>query len=115
MTLRSAVEIVDDVKRREVSPVEVVEAALERVHQLNPRLNAIVTLNPHALDDARALERRILAGEPVGSLAGVPVGIKDVTQVARLRTTFGSPLYRDHVPTDDALVVQRLRAADAII
>ena len=53
--------------------------------------------------------------EDVGPLAGVPVGIKDVTQVAGLRTTFGSPLYADHVPEEDALVVQRLRAAGAII
>ncbi len=92
-----------------------VEAALGRIATLNPRLNAIVTLNPQALDDARALEQRIARGEPVGPLAGVPVGIKDVTQVKGLRTTFGSPLYADHVPAQDALVVQRLRAADAII
>ena len=92
-----------------------IEEALQRVDQLNPRLNAIVTLNPQALDDAHALERRLEAGGSGGSLAGVPVGIKDVTQVGGLRTTFGSPLYKDHIPGEDALVVQRLRAADAII
>lgn len=113
--LLTATEIATRVAAGELSPVEVVEAALERVHRFNPRLNAIVTLNEHALDDARTLERRILAGESLGSLAGVPVGIKDVTQVAGLRTTFGSPLYQDHVPREDALVVQRLRAAGAII
>jgi amidase len=113
--MRSATEIAHLVARREVSPVEVVEEALRRVEQHNPLINAIVTLNPRALDDARDLERRIQAGEPAGLLAGVPVGIKDVTQVAGLRTTFGSPLYRDHVPDEDALVVQRLRAAGAII
>jgi amidase len=85
------------------------------VDQHNPRINAIVTLNPGALDDAGELERRIGRGEVPGSLAGVPVGIKDVTQVGGLRTTFGSPLYRDHVPPEDALVVQRLRQAGAII
>ncbi len=100
---------------REVSPVEIVEAALARVAEVNPVLNAIVTLNERAVDDARALERRIAKGEAVGPLAGVPVGIKDVTQVAGLRTTFGSPLYKDHVPAEDALVVQRLRSAGAII
>jgi amidase len=113
--LLTASEIAHKVAVRELSPVEVIEAALDRVHQLNPRLNAIVTLNEHALDDARELERRLAAGERPGPLAGVPVGIKDVTQVAGLRTTFGSPLYRDHVPSEDALIVQRLRAADAII
>lgn len=111
----TAAEIARQVTARETSPVAVVEAALARITELNPRLNAIVTLNPHALDDARALERRLAQGEPVGALAGVPVGIKDVTQVAGLRTTFGSPLYADHVPDRDALVVERLRAADAII
>ena len=116
MTLQtSAVEIARRVAAREVSPVAVTEAALARVTEVNPALNAMVTLNPRALDEARELERRIGRGESVGPLAGVPVGIKDVTQVAGLRTTFGSPLYADHVPAEDALVVQRLRTAGAII
>ena len=111
----SAGDIARRVAARELSPVAVAEAALARIAELTPRLNAIVTLNPGALDDARALERRIERGEPIGPLAGVPVGIKDVTQVAGLRTTFGSPLYADHIPERDALVVERLRAADALI
>jgi amidase len=111
----SAVDIARRVAAGELSPVAVVEDALARVAEHNPQLNAIVTLNPRALDDARALEQRMARGEPVGTLAGVPVGIKDVTQVAGLRTTFGSPLYSDHVPEADALVVHRLRAADAVI
>src|SRR5262245_46331268 len=115
MRIRSAAAIAEQVSSRTLSPAEVVAAALERATRLNPRLNAIVTLNPNALDDARALERRLQAGERAGLLAGVPVGIKDVTQVAGLRTTFGSPLYQDHIPHEDAVVVQRLRAADAII
>ncbi|HET9455559.1 MAG TPA: amidase family protein, partial [Gemmatimonadaceae bacterium] len=98
-----------------MSPVAVIEDALSRVEALNPKLNAIVTLNPAALDDARALEQRIGRGEDVGILAGVPVGIKDVTPVKGLRTTYGSPLFADHVPEADALVVERLRAAGAII
>ncbi len=110
-----AAEIARKVAAREISPIEVVEAALRRVEEANPQINAIVTLNPQALDEARELERRIGAGEPPGILAGVPVGIKDVTQVAGLRTTFGSPLYRNHIPGEDALVVQRLRAAGAIV
>lgn len=113
--LLTAAEIVRKVAARELSPVAVIEAALERIQRLNPRLNAVVTLNERALDEAHMLERRLAAGENPGPLAGVPVGIKDVTQVAGLRTTFGSPLYRDHVPGEDALVVQRLRGAGAII
>ncbi|HEV8357827.1 MAG TPA: amidase family protein, partial [Gemmatimonadales bacterium] len=110
-----AVELATRVRSGKLSAVEAIEQALERVARLNPALNAVVTLNPHALDDARALDQRISRGESPGPLAGVPVGIKDVTQVAGVRTTFGSPLYRDHVPQEDALVVQRLRAAGAII
>ena len=111
----SAVAVRDLVATRRVSPVAVMEAALARVAQHNPAINAIVTLNPRALDDARALERRIARGDDPGPLAGLPVGIKDVTPVAGLRTTYGSPLYRDHVPDEDATVVQRLRAAGAVI
>lgn len=92
-----------------------VNAALDRVTRFNPRLNAVVTLNQRALDDAGTLERRLAQGESVGALAGVPVGIKDVTPVAGIRTTYGSRLYADHVPDRDALVVERLRAAGAII
>ena len=95
--------------------MEVVEEALARVEKQNPELNAIVTLNPRALDDARTIEKRIAKGDDVGPLAGVPVGIKDVTQVKELRTTFGSPLFASHVPQHDALIVDRFRAAGAII
>ena len=115
MNLQSAAEIARRVGAGELSPVEVIEAALAQVQALNPRLNALVTLNPRAVEEARTLERQLQAGAAPGLLAGVPVGIKDVTQVAGLRTTFGSPLYRDHVPSEDALVVQRLRAAGAIV
>lgn len=102
------------ITRREVSPVEVVEACLQRVERLNGVLNAVVTLNERAPDDARMLEREVMQGK-VRPLAGLPVGIKDVTPVAGLRTTYGSPLYADNIPRQDALVVRRLREAGAII
>jgi amidase len=102
------------VGRRELSPVEIVEACLARVERYNGTLNAVVTLNERALDDARALEREAARGN-IGPLCGMPVGIKDVTPVAGLRTTYGSPVYADHVPQEDALVVQRLRRAGAVI
>lgn len=112
---RSATELARLVAAREASPVEIVEACLARVERYNPTINAIVTLNERAVDDAREIERKLARGEPAGPLAGVPVGIKDVTPVAGLRTTYGSPLYKDHVPAEDALVVRRLRAAGAVI
>ena len=110
-----ATELARRVRAGELSPVDLTEAALARVDLVNPHLNAIVTLNERAVEDARVLERRIAQGEDPGPLAGLPVGIKDVTPVAGLRTTYGSPLYRNNVPMDDAVVVQRLRAAGAII
>jgi amidase len=113
--LATATEIAADVRTKRRSAVSVVEDALARVNADNEALNAVVTRNPRAMDDARALDARIAKGEDVGILAGVPVGIKDVTQVAGLRTTFGSPLFTDHVPAEDALIVARLRAAGAII
>ncbi|HSH74343.1 MAG TPA: amidase family protein, partial [Longimicrobiales bacterium] len=106
-----AAELVRLVAGREVSPVEVVRAALDRVDRFNPTLNAIVTVDDRALDSAHALEAALADGATPGPLCGLPVGIKDVTAVAGLRTTYGSPIYADHVPDEDALVVERLRRA----
>jgi amidase len=110
-----AAELRRRIGAREVSVCDVVGASLERVGELNTTLNAIVTRNVHAMDEARDLDRRLAKGEDPGLLCGLPVGIKDVTPVARMRTTFGSPIYADYVPAEDALVVQRLREAGAVI
>ena len=109
----SATELRRLLLSHDLSPVEVTETALARIEELNGSINAIVTINERALDDARLLELR--RRENAGLLYGLPVGIKDVTPVAGLRTTFGSKLYSDNVPREDALVVQRLRNAGAII
>jgi amidase len=111
----SAADLARRVAAREVSAAEVVEACLARVEKVNPIVNAIVTLNGRALDEARAVDGRMARGETPGLLCGLPVGIKDVTPVAGLRTTYGSPIYKDHVAAEDALVVQRLREAGAIV
>ncbi len=115
LTLRPASDLRREIAEGHLGPVELVEASLARVEALNDELGAMVTLNPQALDDARELERRQAAGETPGPLHGLPVGIKDVTEVAGLRTTYGSPLFADNVPAEDALVVQRFRQAGAII
>ena len=111
----SASELQRRIRARETSVVEVIGAALDRVSQLNGTLNAIVTHNPRAMDDARALDSRMARGEDPGILCGLPVGIKDVTPVGGLRTTYGSPIYANHIPQEDALVVRRLRDAGAVI
>src|SRR6187397_2267466 len=98
-----------------VSVREVVAASLARLDARNSELNAIVTLNPRALEDADALDARIAKGEDPGLLCGLTAGIKDVTPVEGLRTTYGSTMYADHIAPEDALVVRRLRAAGAVI
>jgi amidase len=113
--LESATAIRGLIDRREVSAREVVEASLRRIEEKNGEINAVVTLDPRALDEAIALDQRLSRGEPAGLLHGLPVGIKDVTPVGGVRTTYGSPLYADHVPAEDAEVVRRLRAAGAIV
>jgi amidase len=113
---RPATEIARLVRARKLSPVAVLESCLARVVMRNGELNAIVTLNTRALDQARALEKRLKRKDyKPGILAGVVVGVKDVTPVAGLRCTYGSPIYRNHIATEDAVVVRRLREADAII
>lgn len=110
-TLRAFAEMI---QRREVSPVEVAEAHLERIARLNPGLNAIVTLAPDLLERARDAETALLRGD-VGPLHGVPVTIKDTIDTAGLRTTSGSMIRAEYVPETDAPAVARLKAAGAII
>jgi amidase len=112
---RSATEIRDLVATRQVSAREVLQATRERIARVNPVLNAVVTLNDRADDEALAVDEALARGEPAGLLCGLPVGIKDVTPVAGVRTTYGSPLFADHVPTQDAAVVTRLKRAGAVI
>src|SRR6185503_16491035 len=103
------------IQRREVSPVEVAEAHLERIARLNPGLNAIVTLAPDVVERARAAEAALLRGDEVGLLHGVPVTVKDTIDTAGLRTTSGSKIRINWVPQTDAPAVARLKAAGAIV
>jgi amidase len=115
VALLSATELRRRMAGGELSPVDVLDACLEQIDRHNGSINAVVTLDESAREQARELERRLAAGEDPGPLCGLPVGIKDITPVAGVRTTYGSPLYADHVPDEDALVVRRLRAAGAVI
>src|SRR3954470_1544812 len=83
------------IREREVSPVEVAEAHLERIARLNPELNAIVTLAPDVLERAREAEAAVMRGAEVGALQGVPLTIKDTIETAGLRTTSGSKMRSD--------------------
>ena len=116
LTRKTARELAALIKTRAVSPVEVLDAHLAAIERLNPKLNAIVTLAAdQARDGARAVEQAVMRGDAVGAMHGLPIGVKDVTVTAGIRTTYGSPLYKDNVPTEDAEVVRRLKAAGAIV
>ncbi len=112
----SAVELGHLIREKAISPVEVVRATLERIEKVNPAINAYVTVAADsALESARRAESAIMHGEPVGVLHGIPVSIKDVIPTAGIRTTFGSRLYEDFVPSRDVLAVERLKASGAIV
>ena len=111
-----ATELVKLYRARKASPLEVMQEILSRIDAVNPDVNAIVTLvRDAALRDARRATAALRRGAALPPLFGVPVGIKDVTPTKGIRTTFGSKLFESHVPDEDALVVQRLRAAGAIV
>src|SRR5919108_840400 len=110
-----ATELAGRIARREVSVTEVVRAHLAQIERVNPKVNAIVTFTAErALEEARAKDAALAAGERPGPLFGLPVVHKDLVPTRGIRTTFGSPIYRDHVPDEDALIVERLRAAGAV-
>jgi len=116
LTFTPAVELAKLYRARKASPLEVMQTLLARIDQVNPDVNAIVTLaRESALWDARRATAALKRGTPLPPLFGVPVAIKDVTPTKGIRTTHGSKLYEAHVPDEDALVVQRLRAAGAIV
>lgn len=112
---KSLTSLAQLIRSRSVSPVEVAEAHLARIAELNPKLNAIVTIAPDLLDRARAAENTVTSGVDLGPLHGVPVTIKDTIDTAGLRTTSGSKIHDAFIPTRDAPAVARLKAAGAII
>ena len=108
-------EIARQIRTRAMSAEEVMRAHLEQIDRVNAQVNAIVTLIPEqALAEARALDRSIARGENIGALAGLPVAHKDLTVTKGLRTTFGSPIFKDFVPDTDAVIVERYKRAGAI-
>ena len=111
-----AVDLVRGYRERRFSPLEVVEAVLARIEDLNPGLNAFVTVTADAALEAASRATERLAGpHDLGPLHGVPVSIKDVVPTKGIRTTWGSKIFEHHVPDEDGLIVERLKAAGAII
>lgn len=115
LCLRPATEQLALLHAREITAVELLEHHLALVDALDPGVNALVTRTTElALEQARAADRALADRRPTGRLHGLPVAHKDVTATAGIRTTFGSPLFADHVPDHDAIVVARMRAAGAV-
>lgn len=111
-----AVALAAAIRDRQLSPLEITEAVLRRIEAVNPIINAYCTVvADQELEQARQAERQVAQGGPLGALHGVPVSFKDLTLTAGIRTTFGSKIFEHHVPTVDAAIVERTRAAGAIL
>jgi aspartyl-tRNA(Asn)/glutamyl-tRNA(Gln) amidotransferase subunit A len=115
MTLRTIAAASELVRRREISPVELTRECLETIEQLNPLLNAFITVTAEsAQQEAKAAEEEIAAGNWRGPLHGIPIGLKDLIDTAGVRTTAASVVFKDRIPTEDAEVVKKLKAAGAV-
>jgi Asp-tRNAAsn/Glu-tRNAGln amidotransferase A subunit and related amidases len=111
----SAIELAARLKKHDVSARDVMAAHLARIERVNPKVNAVVTLvAERAMEDAARADEALARGGTIGPLHGLPVAHKDLVDTAGIRTTRGSPFYRDNVPTRDALIVSRIRSAGAI-
>src|SRR6266540_6728374 len=111
----SAVEMAALIRAKKLSAREALAAHLAQIERVNPKVNAIVTLVPEmAAAEAAKADEMQARGETLGPLHGLPVAHKDLLETRGIRTTFGSPLYKDYVPTEDDLVVDRMRRAGAI-
>jgi len=88
-----ATRLAELIRRRDISPVEVMQAHLDRIEETNPQVNAIVTVAAGALEAARAAEAAVMAGEPLGPLHGVPFTVKDSIDTAGVMTQRGSPIF----------------------
>ena len=108
----TAIELASRIRRKQVSARDVMTAHLARIERVNPKLNAIVTLvAERAMADAAKADEAQARKRPLGPLHGLPVAHKDLVDTAGIRTTKGSPFFRDNIPDRDALIVTRMRAA----
>src|SRR3954447_20363018 len=104
-----ATKLAELIRTKELSPVEVMQAHLDRIAAVNPRINAIVTVADDALDVARAAEAAVLSGATLGPLHGVPFTVKDSIDTAGVLTQRGSPIFKGRTPDADATSVARMK------
>lgn len=113
---RSARECVGLIRSKEITPLELMEMTLERIEAHNPAINAFVDLRAEqSLDEARAMTDRLAAGKDLGPLGGIPIGVKELEDVAGMVTSFGSTIYKDRIAAEDSVQVKRLKKAGAIV
>ena len=113
IVFESAKKLASLLRSRKVSAVEVMQAFIAQIERVNPKVNAIVTFLPeHALEEAKKLDAKKIDAKR--TLAGLPIAYKDMLATKGIRTTFGSPIYKDHVPDEDHALVERLKGAGAI-
>ncbi len=112
-----AVDLLDLLRRKKISAREVMQAHLKQIARVNPKVNAMVTMVPEdeLMKQALAADEALAKGKWLGPLHGLPFAVKDLHETAGLRTTYGSPLHKDHIPDFDCRVVQREKAAGAIV
>ncbi|MBI3455015.1 MAG: amidase [Candidatus Rokubacteria bacterium] len=111
-----ATELSRQIRTRKLSPVELVDAVLDRTERLNPKLNAFLTVTTDlARQQAHGAEERARRGALLGPLDGIPYSVKDLEPTAGVRTTFGSKWFEQHVPTEDGVVAGRLKATGAVL
>ncbi len=113
---KSALELVELIRTKQISPVEVMNETIKRIEAVNPIINAFVTMRvEQAMDEAKALTERLSAGKDPGPLVGIPIGVKDLEDVGGMVTSFGSVPFRNNLAQQDSVQVTRLRAAGAIV
>ncbi len=111
----TAVEMADLIRRKKLSAREAMAAHLKQIGRVNPQVNAIVTLvADRAMENARRADEAQAHGAALGPLHGLPAAHKDLFETAGIRTTYGSPIFKDHVPGQDAIIVELIRKAGAI-
>ena len=113
MIYSDATELAELIRSRQISPVDVVQAHLDRIAAVDPKINAIVTVSEHALAAAKAAEDAVARGDALGPLHGVPFTVKDSIDTAELLTQRGSPIFAGRVPQVDAVSVARMKSAGA--
>ena len=105
-----AYELANQIARKKLSPVELARVYLRRIEELNPKLNAYLTVvADQVVASAQAAEQTVMDGGELGPLHGVPIAVKDMEMTAGIRTTYGSLIFKDHVPDRDSAVVERIR------